>query len=61
MAWMDITEVTEKVDLGKTTLYAYMAEGKFPQPVKLGDKKVRWLSEEVDAWLQSRIDARGKA
>lgn len=60
MAMIDISEVTAKTELGKTTIYRHVAEGKFPQPVKIGDKKVRWISEEIDAWLQSRIDARSK-
>jgi prophage regulatory protein len=34
------------------------AAGQFPKRVKLGVNRVGWLEEEVQEWLQSRIDAR---
>lgn len=58
MPRIDIAEVTARTELSKTTIYAYMAKREFPQPIKQGKKKVRWLSEEVDAWLQAHIDER---
>lgn len=35
--------------------------GEFPQRVKLGNNRVGWLEEEIDNWLQQRIDARTQA
>lgn len=35
--------------------------GQFPQRVKLGNNRVGWLEEEIDNWLQQRIDARTQA
>lgn len=35
--------------------------GEFPQRVKLGNNRVGWLEEEIDDWLQQRIDARTHA
>ena len=34
------------------------AAGQFPKRVKLGVNRVGWLEEEVQEWLQSRIDER---
>lgn len=36
-------------------------QGKFPQPIKLGDGKgsaVRWIEAEVIAWIEQRAAAR---
>jgi len=33
-------------------------QGNFPKKVHLGANKVGWVRTEVDAWMQSRIDAR---
>ncbi len=34
------------------------AAGQFPKRVKLGVNRVGWIEEEVQEWLQSRIDER---
>lgn len=35
-----------------------MAEGLFPRSVATGPNTRAWVEEEVDAWIQARIDAR---
>lgn len=32
--------------------------GRFPKRVRLGENAVGWLENEIDAWLQERVDAR---
>jgi prophage regulatory protein len=41
-----------------STLYARMAEGSFPKPVRLSPRSVAWRLSEVEAWQQERIEAR---
>jgi prophage regulatory protein len=53
-----IERVIEKTTLGRSTLYTYMRDRKFPASVRLGDRHVGWVEAEVDAWLQARINAR---
>ncbi len=48
----------DKVGLGRSSIYAMMAEGTFPTPIKLGERAVGWIEEEVDAWLEARIAER---
>ena len=40
------------------TLYADMAEGRFPRPIRTGKRSVAWLESEVLAWQQARIAER---
>lgn len=48
---LDISQVCEKINICKSTLYRNIREGYFPPGKKLlGDKRV-WLSCDVDAWL----------
>jgi prophage regulatory protein len=49
--------------LSRSTIYLRVAQGTFPQPVRLGERAVGWLEAEVQEWLQRRIDAsrKGKA
>jgi len=41
-----------------STLYRWIAAGKFPRPVKLSPGTSRWLKAEVEAALQRMLEAR---
>ncbi|MCF3594182.1 AlpA family transcriptional regulator [Rhodobacteraceae bacterium LMO-12] len=47
-------EVEVRTGLSRSTLYAMMAEGTFPKPVKLGKRAVGWREADIAAWLESR-------
>ena len=47
-------EVERRTGLSRSTLYAMMAEGVFPKPVRLGKRAVGWRESDVLAWLESR-------
>jgi prophage regulatory protein len=42
------------VGIGRSTLYAWVADGEFPRPVRLGARAVGWRESDVSAWLASR-------
>ena len=43
-----------KLGLSCSTIYALMAKGKFPRPVKLGNRAVGWKSEDIKRWVEER-------
>jgi len=47
-------EVETRTGLSRSTLYAYIAEGTFPKPVKLGKRAVGWPESVITEWLESR-------
>lgn len=47
-------EVETRTGLSRSTLYAWMARGEFPQPVRLGTRLVAWRESDIVAWLESR-------
>lgn len=47
-------EVEQTTGLSRSTIYAMIAEGTFPKPVKLGKRAVGWRSSDISAWLESR-------
>ena len=49
-----LKEVQHRVGLGRSTIYRWMAEGKFPKPVQLGGYAVAWAQEDIDAWICNR-------
>jgi prophage regulatory protein len=56
-----LPEVKRSTGLSRSTIYLRIAEGKFPKPVCLGGRAVGWLAQEVQDWLQNRIDASRKS
>lgn len=49
-----IKEVIQRTGVPRSTVYAWIAVGDFPRPIKLGRRSVGWLEESVSAWIQSR-------
>lgn len=39
-------------------IYELMAAGKFPRPIKLGDRAVGWLESDIASWQAKRIAER---
>ena len=40
--------------LSRSTIYAMMKNGTFPQSVKLGLRSVGWYETEISNWINSR-------
>ncbi len=51
-----LPEVRHRVGLGRSTIYRWVAEDKFPKPVQLGGYTVAWAEDEVEAWIGSRLE-----
>lgn len=56
---VEMKEITKLTGLTDKWFYKLIQKGLFPKPIKLGNRS-RWLTSEVDAWLQARItESRG--
>ena len=50
--------VTELTNIPQGSLYRFVNEGRFPRPLKIGKRSVRWVASEVEDWLQERMQER---
>ena len=50
-----LPEVTNQTGLRRAAIYARIAEGTFPSPVKIGTRAVAWPESSVQAWIAERI------
>jgi prophage regulatory protein len=57
MELLKLPEVMKQTTLGKSTIYAYVRNGKFPSPIEVGDRAVGWVQSEISDWVQDRINA----
>ena len=44
-----------RTGLSRSGIYAAVAAGKFPTPIKLGPRAVGWLESEIDACVERLI------
>lgn len=54
-----LNKVIEMTGLSRPTVYRLIQQGKFPKQVKLGERSVAWLLEEVEQWMKERLAERG--
>ena len=50
-----LPEVVHRVGLGRSTIYRWIAEGRFPKPVQLGGHTVAWPEDEVENWIFAHL------
>ncbi|HYC55705.1 MAG TPA: AlpA family transcriptional regulator [Candidatus Binatia bacterium] len=53
--------VKHSTGLSRSTIYLRVAQGSFPAPVSLGGRSVGWVEQDVQEWLQRRIEESRKA
>jgi prophage regulatory protein len=47
-------EVEARIGLACSTIYAMMADNRFPRPVKIGRRAVGWIEEDINQWIADR-------
>lgn len=47
-----ISDIIKLIPVGKSTWWAGVREGRFPQPVKLGPRTTAWRVEDIRAWME---------
>lgn len=52
-------EVETRCGLARTSIYRLMRAGKFPEPIKVGTRAVRWPESEIERWISERPRASG--
>ena len=58
MKVLKIKQVAAEINVSVPQVYRLVSLGRFPKPIKLGERGSGWLITEIDAWLQSRVDLR---
>ena len=63
-----LPEVLSRTGYGRTSIYRKMEDGSFPRSVKLGgppidpnvfdSRAIAWIEDEVEQWIDSRIEER---
>ena len=60
-AILRLPAVKKTTGQSRSTIYDQVKHGSFPKPVKIGKRAVGWIEAEIEAWLKTRMEARGGA
>ena len=55
---LKVKEVASEISISVPQVYKLVSLGRFPKPIKLGERGSGWLRIEIDAWLESKIEER---
>lgn len=51
--------VLKQVPFSSATMWRTIAAGAFPQPIRIGKRRVAWVESEIAEWLAARMEERG--
>jgi prophage regulatory protein len=57
---MNLKGVCERTTLSRSVIYQLIKRGNFPAPRKLFSNRVVWRVDEVDAWIDARLNAKAE-
>lgn len=56
-----LPEVLTRTGYSKAWIYKLIAQGRFPQSVKIGTRSIAFVESEIDEWIDQRIaESRGE-
>ena len=54
MRFFRIRDVEKFTGLSRASIYRLMRESKFPRPVRLGERAVAWIIDDLEIWAENR-------
>jgi prophage regulatory protein len=55
---ISLNDACQLTSLSRTAINRYRAEGRFPQPVPVGFRRIAFVRAEVVQWIEARIAER---
>ena len=55
--YISVDNVLRRMDGSRSTLYAQMDKGLFPQSVKIGKRRVAWIDHEINAMMRAYVSS----
>ena len=52
---LKLPAVIQRTGLSRTTIYALIAQGRFPKQINISERSVGWVAAEIEQWLEDRV------
>lgn len=54
-ALIRLRQVMARTGMSRSTIYAYIKDGRFPPPIAISERCVAWVEIDIDRWIEDRI------
>ena len=54
------SEIAQRIPYSQNHLRRLEAKGSFPKRVRIGANRVAWVRQEIDSWIEARLNARNR-
>ena len=51
-------EIAQRIPYSQNHLRRLEAKGSFPKRIRIGANRIAWVREEIDSWIEARLNAR---
>lgn len=51
MKYIRVGQMSEKLGIGKSTVWLWVKDKKLPSPIKLSPRVTVWIEDEIDQWM----------
>ena len=52
------SEIVQRIPYSQNHLRRLEAKGSFPKRIRIGANRVAWVREEIDSWIEARLNTR---
>jgi prophage regulatory protein len=60
--FLRLPEVVRRVGISKSSVWLWIRQGRFPEPIRVGPRVTCWRLTEIDAWIEAKAaEGRGGA
>jgi len=49
-----VSELSELLSIGKSTIWAWVKVGRFPKPLKMSSRMTVWSANDIEAWIANK-------
>lgn len=56
-----LPKVRERVGASRSSIYRWIKAGRFPAPIRIGERASAWDARAIDRWIAARIANRDSA
>ena len=55
-----VSELSELLSIGKSTIWAWVKAGRFPKPIQISSRMTVWTEDSLQHWLSEKGQANEK-
>ncbi len=53
--FLRVKQVSEKLGIGKSTVWLWLKQNKLPKPIKLSPRVTVWVEKDIEDWQSKKI------